>query len=121
MTVLLVSADSEFATLLQFLLTYHGLAVTRADLARPLEADGQEPAMLLLDLATSASEDISALLGSATIQALPWIVLTRPEQRTQTQAQVPQAVAYLPVPVVPRALLATIRQRLAAAACPNRP
>jgi hypothetical protein len=119
MSVHLVCPDADFQALLSFLLRVHDIAVVAApadgsltDVPTPLS-----PGVVVLDLAEEGLFDAVSARASGFPPAWPRVVLSRPGPlMAAARRRVPDAAAYLPVPVVPADLLQCVQRLHATAA-----
>src|SRR5450755_3354877 len=101
MTVQLLSSDPDFAALLSFLLERNGMTMSGA---HPAEQPVQ---LLVIDLTDEDTAFHTAASAAQYAGRCPQVVLYRPAAGAAwARALLPQAAAYLTVPLVPRELVA---------------
>jgi len=111
MAVLVLSSDPDFVALLTFLLRHHGIAVADAGLAGPPQ--GADPGLVLADLTDQEAVPRTAASAALYAGTCPLLVLSEPGVAAlEARSILPNATAYLPVPLVPRAFIARVREIL---------
>jgi hypothetical protein len=118
MSVHLVCPDADLQALLSFLLRYHDIAEVAAPADGNLRDATTGPTLVVVvDLAEEGLLDAVSARTNAYPPAWPRVVLSRPGPlMTAARRRVPDAAAYLPVPVVPADLLRCLQRLHAAAA-----
>jgi DNA-binding response OmpR family regulator len=111
MAVLLLSTDPDFRSALTYCLRFHGFGVTPVpfdDVTVPPFSTEPRPVMVV-DL--SEEESLFETAGRATRYTnCPLLVLSRPGALMASARQLlPDASAYLPVPVLPSELVGAVR------------
>jgi hypothetical protein len=119
MPVHLVCPDADFQALLAFLLRFHDIAVVAAPVDGSLmdATIHPSPLVLVLDLAEEGLLDAVSARANDFPPAWPRVVLSSPGSlMAEARQRVPDAAAYLPVPVVPADLLQCVQRLHAVAA-----